>query len=53
MIAAQKQALDSRIRQYTSSHIVYPGLPYWRGEEVGTKPPLPLDDIPGEPLLHL
>ena len=26
MLQAQKQALDSRIRHYSKSHVVYPGL---------------------------
>lgn len=47
MIAAQKKALDTKIRQYTSSHIVYPGLEYFKDSELGTKPPLNIDDIPG------
>lgn len=50
MIQAQKRALDARIRQFTSSHIVYPGLVYFRGAEVGAKPPLSIDDIPGREL---
>ncbi len=48
MIQAQKRALDARIRQFTSSHIVYPGMTYWK-EGGESKPPLLIDDIPGKP----
>ncbi|GAB4821683.1 hypothetical protein N2152v2_008729 [Parachlorella kessleri] len=47
MIQAQKRALDGRIRQYTRSHIVYPGIGYWREAGDTIRPPLHIDAIPG------
>lgn len=45
MIRSQRQALDSRIRKLSNSHLVYPGLQIFQREP---RPVLEPQDIPGE-----
>jgi len=61
MISAQRTALDSAVRQYTTAHVVHRGLTRWkealeataeakdkRDKNEGARPaPVPLADIPG------
>lgn len=46
-IAAQRTALDSAVRQYTTAHVVHPGLNRWKGEEDENGWQMPIGDIPG------
>lgn len=47
IITAQRAALDSAVRRYSSAHIVYPGLDIWSGTGDGSGARMPVGDIPG------
>lgn len=47
VVAAQRSALDSAVRRYSSAHIVYPGLDIWSGGEDSSSGRVPVGDIPG------